>query len=52
MKEQVVFYNRLTGEELCRYSIEGIFPGEMKATIGLLAYEYNIAEDDVEIKLE
>lgn len=51
-KEWIVFYNRLTGKELLRYSIEGTFKGEMEATIRLLAYENNVVEDDIEIKIE
>ena len=45
VKQWLVFsYN---GKELLRYSIDGTFAGELKSTIGLLAYQHNISEKDI-----
>lgn len=46
----MVFYH---GErELVAYTIRETFPGEAEATIGLLAYENNIAEEDIRVEYE
>lgn len=45
----VKFYNRKNGKCLCEYTLEGTFPGEMQATIELLAYENGIEPVDIEV---
>lgn len=50
--EWIAFYNKHTGAPLLRISIEGTFEGEIEATTGLLAYENNIQESDIETRLE
>lgn len=52
MPEWIAFYNKLTDEKLVAVSIEGTFEGEIESTIALLAYEKQIAESDIETKLE
>lgn len=45
LKEWVIFY---TGDiELLRYSLRGEGEGEREATIGLLAYERGIPEEEI-----
>lgn len=52
MSGWIVFYNKLNGEELTRITTTGNFAGEIKATIGLLAYNNSINESDIEFKIE
>ena len=35
---------------LCKISIQGYFPNEIKETKGLLAYENNLNLEDIEVK--
>lgn len=43
---------RHNGKELCRYSVQGTAPGELKSTLELLAYENDIPESEISWKVE
>ena len=45
----VCFYHN--GRMLLKYSLKGEAPGERRETIGLLAYQHNIPEESVTVKL-
>ena len=46
----LVFYH---GEkELAAYTLLGTFPGELEATVELLAYENNIPKEDIRVVCE
>lgn len=47
----VVFIDKNTGKHLCRYTVEGTFSGEARATRELLANEKNIPIEDIDVKL-
>lgn len=49
-KNWVVFYH--DKQELAAISVQCISPGEIPATIGLLAYENSIPEDAIHFKVE
>lgn len=46
------FYNKNTGEKLGGYTVEGAFPDELDAAMGLIAYDNNIDVSDIEVKQE
>ena len=46
-EEYLVFYYKQ--KELAAYTLRGTFPGEMEATKELLAYENNIAADEIRV---
>lgn len=52
MAKSINLYNKKTGKKLLGLSKEGSFPGELAATIGLLAYENGIEAEDVEVREE
>ena len=39
------------GELLCAYTVEGTFPGEMKATKELLAAEHGCSPEEITVKI-
>ena len=47
----VVFKNK-TGEEICSYTLEGTFAGEMAETKKLLAYDRGINLDDITTEIQ
>ena len=47
----VVFKNK-TGEEICSYTLEGTFAGEMDETKKLLAYDKGISLDDITTEIQ
>lgn len=53
MREQwLVFKSKLTGEELCAYTLRGTFEGELDATKKLLAGENGIPIEDISVSAE
>ena len=44
----VVF--KLGEKELCTISVDGVFPGEIKSTKELLAYENKVSPDKIQIE--
>lgn len=50
-KPWVVFTDP-AGTELCAYTLEGTFAGEMQATKELLAAEHNIAVEDISVAIQ
>ena len=51
MKEPwVVFYNE--GKELASYTLRGTFPGEMEATLEMLASEKGLSKDAIRVAFE
>lgn len=47
----VVFKNK-AGEEICSYTLEGTFAGEMDETKKLLAYDKGISLDDITAEIQ
>lgn len=41
----------LNGKEICAYSYNGTFLGELDATKELLAAEHNVPKDEIEVKI-
>ena len=52
MEAWEVFTDKVTGRELCAYTIRGTFPGERAATVELLAGENGIPEDQIAVTIE
>lgn len=52
VKKNLVFRKKGTEDKLLTISEEGSFPGEIKNTIGLLAYEQGVEESDIEVVKE
>lgn len=50
MVDWVVFYHGR--EELAAVTLQGLFPGEIRATIELLAYEHGLTQDDISVSLQ
>lgn len=50
--EPWVVFTDPVGKELCAYTIEGTFAGEMQATKELLAAEHNIAVEDISVAIQ
>lgn len=50
MEKWVVFYHNR--HEMAAYTLKGTFPGELEETKSLLAYEYGIEKEDIEIRIE
>jgi len=48
----IVFIDKNTDHVLSKISIEGTFPGEIKETAMLLAYENNIDIANIDIQIE
>ena len=46
----VVFYHGK--QELAAVTLQGMFPGEIRATIELLAYEHGILQDSISVSLQ
>ena len=51
METYIVFYDP-TGKELCAYTAQGTFAGELQSTRELLAYENGFEPQDIKIKAE
>lgn len=52
MEKWIVFKDKETGQELAAYTVRGTFPGEMDATIEMLAAENEITKDRIQIAEE
>ena len=50
MEKWIVFYNGK--KELASYTLRGTFPGELRETAELLAYEKGINSSDIKVKIE
>lgn len=50
MVQWVVFYHR--GRELAAVTLRGLFPGEIRETIALLAYEHGIPSQEISVSLQ
>lgn len=50
MVQWVVFYHGK--QELAAVTLRGLFPGEIRATIELLAYEHGITQDSISVSLQ
>ena len=50
--EQYIVFRDSSGKELLSYTVRGTFPGELQATISLLAFERGIPEDQITATLE
>lgn len=46
----IVFYHR--GQELAAVTLQGLFPGEIRATIELLAGERGIPSQEISVSLQ
>ncbi len=51
-KEWLQFYNTDNDEVLLSISSNGIHEGEVASTVGLLAYENGISEDNIKIRID
>ena len=51
-EEPWVVFTDPTGKELCAYTVEGTFAGEMRSTKKLLAAEHNIAVEDITVAIQ
>ena len=47
MKEPWIVFYGPDGKELLRYTVRGTHPGELDATIKLLAYEHGLSPDEI-----
>lgn len=50
MVQWVVFYHGK--KELAAITLQGLFPGEIRATKELLAYEHGIPEQEISVSLQ
>ena len=50
--ERYIIFRDSSGRELLSYSERGIYPGELEATISLLAYEKGIPAEQISATLE
>lgn len=50
-EKRIVFYNKLTGDELSSIPAKDTSDEEVKATAGLLAFENGLDESKIEIKV-
>lgn len=50
MKLWMLFYHKRTRKELARITAHDIYPGEIKETVKLLAYNEGIKESDIAFK--
>lgn len=47
-----VYVNDATGKEILSHTVRGTFPGEIKNTIKLLAYEKGIPAEQIRVYIE
>ena len=51
-KKYIHFTNKKTGKLLVKISVEGSTKEEIEPTRGLLAYENNLDESDIEVEIK
>lgn len=47
MKEPWIVFYGPNGKELASYTLRGTYPGELDATINLLAYEHGLSPGEI-----
>ena len=47
-----VTFHAPDGRELCAYTVQGSFSGEMQATKDLLAYEHGLKPEQISVSIE